>query len=342
MSKRKSAALIAYLPTFRDRGFVAGRWSGGGEVGPNTFQMPSVEYDEAVQKFAQTAYDEKIVVDFNWPEWIDTEEASRLRNDPSYLATANFDQLSKLLTVIIRQDRFAEGSLLEAFNSGLVLGILERAEALAGEGSSRRSKAITLSRRAKSAESSSNILSVRFDQALAFAASLHREQTRKGTSIPYISHLLAVCGIVLEHGGDENAAIGALLHDAAEDQGGQPTLDLISHMYGDAVAQIVADCTDAWTEPKPDWRPRKEAYIASLDHKAARSLLVSLADKVHNVRAISSDYRQMGEALWSRFTGGRETLWYYGALADAFTRKLPGRLAAEFQRDVDELKRMST
>ena len=111
-------------------------------------------------------------------------------------------------------------------------------------------------------------------------------------------------------------------------------------MFGEAVAQIVADCTDAWTEPKPAWRPRKEAYISSLDHKGADSLLVSLADKVHNVRAILSDYRKDKEALWSRFTGGRETLWYYEALAETFGHVRPCRLATDFQRIVADLKEL--
>ena len=182
------------------------------------------------------------------------------------------------------------------------------------------------------------LLTTRFDQALAFASDLHRCQTRKGTNIPYISHLIAVCGIVLENGGDEDAAIGALFHDAAEDQGGLATLDLIRSRFGGGVANIVVDCTDAWTEPKPDWRARKEAYINSLEHKKDASLLVSLADKTHNVRAISGDYAEIGEDLWSRFTGARDgTLWYYNALADAFTRLRPGRLAGEFRLAVVDL-----
>ena len=184
-------------------------------------------------------------------------------------------------------------------------------------------------------------LTFRYDHALGFASCLHRTQTRKGTAIPYISHLVAVSGIVLENGGDEDAAIGALLHDAAEDQGGQPTVDLIRQMYGDAVARIVHDCTDSWTEPKPEWRPRKEAYIASLDHKGKASLLVSLADKTHNARAILGDYRELGEALWARFSSGRETLWYYEALAEAFVRLRPCRLAREFEATVAELTRVS-
>ena len=182
------------------------------------------------------------------------------------------------------------------------------------------------------------LLTDRFDDALAFTSGLHRAQTRKGTAIPYVSHLMAVSGLVLEHGGDEDAAIGALLHDAAEDQGGAATLEIVRERFGEPVARIVADCTDSWVEPKPPWRARKEAYIASLEHKPAASLLVSLADKTHNARAILEDHRVVGEAVWDRFTGGREgTLWYYAALASAFARLRPGPLADILRRTADEL-----
>jgi (p)ppGpp synthase/HD superfamily hydrolase len=147
-------------------------------------------------------------------------------------------------------------------------------------------------------------LSDRFDDALAYASRLHREQTRKGSDIPYVAHLLAVCSLVIEHGGNEDQAIAALLHDAAEDQGGEPRLSEIRARYGAAVADIVADCTDAWTEPKPPWRPRKEAYLAALPSKPSASLLVSLADKVHNASAILGDYQVLGDKLWDRFKGG--------------------------------------
>ena len=82
------------------------------------------------------------------------------------------------------------------------------------------------------------VLTVRFDDALMFAADLHRHQTRKGTAIPYVSHLLAVASIVLEHGGREDEAIAALLHDGPEDQGGQATLDVIRDRFGESVAGI--------------------------------------------------------------------------------------------------------
>jgi len=179
-------------------------------------------------------------------------------------------------------------------------------------------------------------LTSQFDEALRYAHDLHRNQTRKGTSIPYISHLMTVSALVLEHGGTSDQAIGALLHDAAEDQGGAETLEEIRLRFGDAVAEIVHDCTDAWTEPKPAWRPRKEAYLAKLPMKPERSLLVSLADKTHNAEAILFDYRVLGEELWPRFNGGAEgTRWYYSELSEVFSAAMPNRLSDRLARAVE-------
>jgi (p)ppGpp synthase/HD superfamily hydrolase len=179
------------------------------------------------------------------------------------------------------------------------------------------------------------MLTPRFDEAFRFAHELHREQVRKATSIPYISHLMTVAALVIEHGGDEDQAVAALLHDAVEDQGGAATLEEIRARFGDTVAGVVVDCTDSWTEPKPPWRARKEAYIAALPHKSGRSLLVSLADKTHNAEAILLDYRVLGNELWSRFNGGAEgTRWYYNALSDVFAFVLPGPLSDRLSRAV--------
>jgi len=172
-------------------------------------------------------------------------------------------------------------------------------------------------------------LTARFEQALTFATISHCSQLRKGTTIPYVAHLLGVCSIVLEMGGDEDQAIAGLLHDAVEDQGGAPMLAQIRARFGDRVARIVAACTDgepdAKTGEKAPWRARKEAYLATLSHKSPDALLVSLADKTHNARAIYDDLLVHGPALWGRFTGGRDgSLWYYQSLADAFVRLLPG------------------
>jgi (p)ppGpp synthase/HD superfamily hydrolase len=105
------------------------------------------------------------------------------------------------------------------------------------------------------------------------------------------------------------------------------------------VAAIVADCTDAWTEPKPPWRERKEAYVAAIARKPAASLLVSLADKIHNARAILADRAVIGDAVWDRFSEPRrEVLWYYRALSDAFLAALPGPAANELARLVTAME----
>lgn len=182
----------------------------------------------------------------------------------------------------------------------------------------------------------------RFDDALVYAAQAHREQIRKGSGIPYVTHLLAVAAIVGEQGGSEDEVIAALLHDAVEDQGGQARLDDIRARFGDAVADIVWGCTDADTVPKPPWRERKERYIAHLAEATPSIRLVSSADKLHNARAILADLRVVGPALWERFTGGRDgTLWYYCALADTYLSLRPGPLADELARTVAEIERLA-
>lgn len=177
------------------------------------------------------------------------------------------------------------------------------------------------------------LLTEKFDQALVYTNTIHRQQIRKGTSIPYMSHLMSVAALTLEHGGDEHQAIAGLLHDAAEDCGGQERLDDIREKFGDDVADMVADCNDSWTEPKPEWRIRKEAYVASIATKPERSLLVTLADKTHNARAIIADLNEIGAELWNRFSAERnEIIWYYEALATALARRTNIRLVDELDR----------
>src|SRR3954453_20932533 len=147
------------------------------------------------------------------------------------------------------------------------------------------------------------ILTDRFDRALLYATHVHGGQVRKGTTTPYVAHLLAVAATVLEYGGDEDLAIAALLHDSVEDQGGKARLEDIRNRFGDQVAHVVAACSDSLAdtgkgERKPAWQERKEAYIAHLDSADDAILRVSLADKVHNARAILRDLRNpdVGEA----------------------------------------------
>ncbi|MGA8540589.1 MAG: HD domain-containing protein, partial [Terriglobales bacterium] len=166
----------------------------------------------------------------------------------------------------------------------------------------------------------SPFLTWRFDAALQFASGLHHSQPRKSTHIPYIAHLMSVCALVIEAGGDEDQAIAGLLHDAVEDQGGLPTLETIRHMFGDRVADIVKSCSDSTVSDstqKPPWRERKVKYLEHLRSADGDALLVSAADKLHNARAILADYRELRDELWSRFNASKEEqLWYYGALVE--------------------------
>ena len=186
-------------------------------------------------------------------------------------------------------------------------------------------------------------LGPRFEEALTYAARLHREQVRKGSGVPYLSHLLSVAGIALEHGASEDEAIAALLHDAVEDQGGATTLAEIRRRFGDTVADIVAGCSDTDVVPKPPWRPRKEAYVAHLASASSSARLVSAADKLHNARSILTDYRRLGEGVWTRFAGGKEgTLWYYRAVVQAFRAYEPTPLVDELERAVEEMERLGS
>jgi GTP pyrophosphokinase len=181
--------------------------------------------------------------------------------------------------------------------------------------------------------------SPRFDEALVYACGLHADQRRKGSGAPYVAHLLGVTAIVLEHGGSEDEAIGALLHDAVEDQGGAPRLAEIRQRFGPAVAEIVDDCSDSDTTPKPPWRERKEAYIAHLPQAGRSAQLVSAADKLYNVRSTIDDYREHGETVWERFTTGRDgALWYYRTIAAKFDKLEGTPLLSQLQRAVAELE----
>jgi (p)ppGpp synthase/HD superfamily hydrolase len=182
----------------------------------------------------------------------------------------------------------------------------------------------------------------RFEKALLYAARLHRDQERKGTDTPYVTHLLAVTAIVGENGGTEDEVIAALLHDGPEDQGGKERLKDIRARFGDEVAEIVDGCTDTYEKPKPAWRPRKEAYVARMASAPASVRLVSSADKLHNAQTILADLRTICEDLWDRFTGGKEgTLWYYRALVEAYAEAGSNHVIEELDRVVREIEALA-
>jgi (p)ppGpp synthase/HD superfamily hydrolase len=180
----------------------------------------------------------------------------------------------------------------------------------------------------------------RYGKALAFAAEKHAGQKRKGTRIPYISHPMAVASLVLENGGDEDEVIAALLHDVAEDCGGEEALDEIRERFGMSVAAIVRGCSDTLEKPKPKWRPRKEAFIDNLQGAPASVRLVATADKLHNALSIVRDQRHLGDRVWARFSASKEeVLWYYDAVTRALSARGTSRLIEDLERAVGKMAR---
>lgn len=182
-------------------------------------------------------------------------------------------------------------------------------------------------------------LSTRFEAALVYATRLHANQVRKGSGVPYISHLLSVAALVLEDGGDEDQAIAALLHDAIEDQGGAKTRAEIRQRFGERVVNIVDGCTDSETIPKPPWKERKLNYLEKMRLASSEVRRVALADKLHNARSIVADWEREGEKVWQKFKGGKEgTLWFYRSFLEIYQQKGSDFLTQELARLISRLE----
>lgn len=180
----------------------------------------------------------------------------------------------------------------------------------------------------------------RFEQALVYATQLHRNQVRKCSNIPYVSHLLSVTALVLEDGGSEDEAIAALLHDAIEDRGGDKTRQEIKAKFGDRVAAIVEGCTESDIIPKPPWKERKLATINKLRHASPEVRRVILADKVHNARSILGDWYRIGDIIWERFkTGKSGTLWYFNSIAEVDKDNGSSYLGEELTRIIAQARK---
>ena len=183
-------------------------------------------------------------------------------------------------------------------------------------------------------------LTARFSEALSYATELHQHQRRKGGDIPYIGHLLSVASLVIEADGSETQVIAALLHDAAEDQGGAETLADIESRFGTSVAAIVGECSDTLETTKPAWRIRKQRYVAHLAEVSADTILVSLADKLDNSRAILRDLRNQGPSLWNRFSQSdpEDHLWYCRNLAAQFRIRTDNWMVDELARAIAQIE----
>ncbi len=198
-------------------------------------------------------------------------------------------------------------------------------------------------------ERKSLFLSARFTQAVDYVRHLHIE-TRKGSKIPAMAHLLGVTSLVIGEAGHapvevtEDMAIAALLHDAVEDHGGLRRLDDIEHSFGADVARMVEGLSDTLVEDADDnepWEERKARYIKRLGTESLDAQLISAADKLYNVRTMIADYREAGERIWERFKRGREQqMWYYRELLRVFRTRPPNRIVDELERAVEELARL--
>ncbi|MGF1979749.1 MAG: HD domain-containing protein [Nostoc sp. CmiSLP01] len=185
-------------------------------------------------------------------------------------------------------------------------------------------------------------LSSRFESALVYATRLHANQVRKGSDIPYVSHLLSVAALVLEDGGNEDEAIAALLHDAIEDQGGAKTREEIRQQFGEKVVTIVDGCTESEVIPKPPWKQRKQEHIERMRSASPEVRRVSQADKLHNIRSTLADWYREGEAVWHKFKGGKEgTLWYYRSLLAIYQETGSSFLCAELERAITLLEQVT-
>ena len=193
-----------------------------------------------------------------------------------------------------------------------------------------------------------DLLNPRLQKALDYAIKLHGRDARKQSQVPILAHLLSVCALVLQDGGDEDEAIAALLHDSLEDKPDETSPAILLSEFGPRVLALVQLATD--TPPgyaggsKPPWRERKERYIDHVRHASPSDLRVTIADKVDNVRAILADLHGFGESLWNRFNAGKsDQLWYYQTVLSAYKEAgCSGRLLDELDSLVSQLVRVAT
>jgi (p)ppGpp synthase/HD superfamily hydrolase len=194
------------------------------------------------------------------------------------------------------------------------------------------------------------LLSGRFTSAVDYARVLHIER-RKGTAIPYMAHLLGVASLVMGEAGQvpfavtEEMVIAAVLHDAAEDHGGEARLKDIEHNFGAKVARMVEGLSDSLAEDadnKQPWLERKQAYVERLRGEEADVKLISAADKLYNARAILADYRVIGPEIWKRFKRGRgDQIKYFDELLKVYKSAGTNRIVEEFGRVVEELRKLT-
>ncbi|KAA0235819.1 MAG: hypothetical protein JJLCMIEE_02969 [Acidimicrobiales bacterium] len=216
----------------------------------------------------------------------------------------------------------------------------------------------TVDQRVAGASTAEQTATSRLARALDYAAWVHRDDQRRATGAPYLSHLLGVCALVTEFGGDEEQQMVALLHDTAEDHGGEKQLAEIEAEFGTAIAEMVRALSDSLTGediPKAAWEERKRAHVAALRSVPERTLLVAACDKLDNVRSLTELIRRDGAKAFASFTAaipsgvadseegvdlalGRDrSVWYYRTVAELVTERIAGPLGERLTEAVDDL-----
>lgn len=172
-------------------------------------------------------------------------------------------------------------------------------------------------------------------QAIEFAAAAHNGQYRKGTRVPYILHPLNVARTLIEAECEDPVVVAGVLHDVIEDTA--VTYGEIREKFGTLVADLVASVSEP--DKLASWEARKEHTLAILRTAGEDTLLVSVADKLDNIRSVREDLAIHGEKAWKRFKRGRDKQqWYYESLAEIFNARFeaePGlRLAGLLSGEV--------
>jgi GTP pyrophosphokinase len=180
----------------------------------------------------------------------------------------------------------------------------------------------------------------RLTRAAQLALSWHADQPRKGSEVPYASHLLQVAGLVLEHGGDIDQTVAGFLHDCLEDVSSpeerRAREGILRDEFGEEVLRMVRACTDTEEDEtlgnKAPWKERKSRYLEHLLHADSRSALVTACDKRHNLGALVGDVRVHGAPHLERFrAGASDQLWYFEGVVAALRDRIPRRLAEELE-----------
>ena len=188
------------------------------------------------------------------------------------------------------------------------------------------------------------MISKKVNLALKVASKAHRDQVRKGTDIPYISHPVAVAMVIGKYTTNEDIIVAGILHDILEDV--KPSIYSETDMrddFGDKITDIVKDVSEDKIagEPEKPWIERKKGYLAHLDNLAnVEPIIVSTADKIHNLTDMLDEYERVGNRFWQRFNASKDDeLWFYKTFLEIVQKKaIPEKMKADLESLVNRLE----